>query len=234
MLRNLAFCRVNIVGEILKLAKLRQHGFIAKTDGVHIDVQRAFDAPPAGVAHAAPVLERIADERIRWDRRNRLVPVLHLHRRQRNINHIAVGTILGHLDPVAQMDHIVRRYLNARDKAEDRVLKDQHQHRRHRPKAGQNTRRIPADNHAEDNNAAGNKHDDFDHLHKPANRHPAGKPVCAVNVDHAAEERIDDQHPNDDHINKSRHLHEPSATQCVNEDDRRGLIDNNRRNQMGQ
>ena len=46
-----------------------------------VEQDGTFDTPSAAFAHAAPVLERIADQRVRRDRRDRLVEILHRRRR---------------------------------------------------------------------------------------------------------------------------------------------------------
>src|SRR5690606_39760532 len=51
-----------------------------------VQVQRALDPAAAGLAHAAPVLERVADQLLGRDRGDGLVPVLHRHRVQRDVD----------------------------------------------------------------------------------------------------------------------------------------------------
>jgi len=96
---------------------------------VHVDIDGALDATAAGLRHATPVLHGIADQRIGGNGGDGLVPVLNLDRRQRDVDHVAVGAVLGHLDPVANRHHVVGGDLYTRHETENRVLEDQHQNR---------------------------------------------------------------------------------------------------------
>ena len=49
-----------------------------ETDGVHVDIQRALDTAAAAFAHAAPVLERIADQGVWRNGGDGFIPILHL------------------------------------------------------------------------------------------------------------------------------------------------------------
>ena len=61
---------------------------------------------------------------------------------QRDVDDVAIGLVLGHLDPVADLDHVVSGELDARDQREDRVLEDQQQDRGHRTEAAQEDQRA--------------------------------------------------------------------------------------------
>ena len=102
-----------------------------QVDAVGINRQRAANAAPAGLEHAAPVLEAVAHQPPGRDGGDGFVKVLHLDSVQRNVGDKAIGADLGHLDPVAHAQHVVAAQLHASDKGQDGVLEHQHQHCRH-------------------------------------------------------------------------------------------------------
>ena len=78
-----------------------------------INKQAALDPAPAGLLHAAPVLERLGHQAPGRNRDNGLVEILHLDGVQGDIDHITVGTHLRHLDPVADSQQVVAGQLHA-------------------------------------------------------------------------------------------------------------------------
>ena len=74
---------------------------------MHIDIDGALNTSAAGFGHAAPVFERIRDQRIGWDGRNGFVPVLDFDRGQCHFKDVSISPVLGHLDPVPTGDHPV-------------------------------------------------------------------------------------------------------------------------------
>lgn len=139
-------------------------GIIEKPDAALIDEERTLDAPPAGFLHAAPVLEGVGDELAHRQSGDRLVPVAYFDGVEGDFDHVAVGVLAGHFDPVTDPHHIVRTELETRDEREDRVLKDQHQHRRHRPEPGEQDQRIPVDERCNDENRRHAENEDFPEL----------------------------------------------------------------------
>ncbi len=113
-LRELGVPRIDLtafLGKVLiqQIEAMQMLTFFA-TQKVHallIQKQAALDSPPAAFLHASPVLERIADKTLGRDVAYGLVPVLHLHRMQGNINDIAVYVELRHFHPVAHSDQVV-------------------------------------------------------------------------------------------------------------------------------
>ena len=109
------FFTFNMIGDILDFAKTLDHLLVQEFDGADIDIYRTLDPAAARILHPAPVFERFADQGIGGDGGDGLIPVLHLDRRQRHVEHIAVGAVFGHFDPVAARDHAVDRKLDAGD-----------------------------------------------------------------------------------------------------------------------
>ena len=61
---------------------------------------------------ASPVFERVGNQSVRRDRRNRLVPVLHRDSVELHIDDIAIRTELRHLNPIADANHVLGGELN--------------------------------------------------------------------------------------------------------------------------
>ncbi|MNJ14976.1 hypothetical protein D3C77_92140 [compost metagenome] len=102
-----------------------------ETHSAGVDEQAALDPPPARLLHAAPVLERLGHQAPGGDGDDGLVEILHLDRVQGNVHHIAIGADLGHLDPVADPQHVVAGQLHAGDERQQGVLVDQQDDCRH-------------------------------------------------------------------------------------------------------
>ncbi len=105
--------------------------FLACAEPYRVDIHIKSPAytPAPRHLHRLIILKRIRNKRIRRNRGDRVIPVAHLNRRQRHIDHLPVGVMLRHHNPVTFTKHIVGRKLHTGDKTEDCVLENQHQHR---------------------------------------------------------------------------------------------------------
>ena len=91
------------------LADVRDHVGSAYFQCVYVDVYVLVGPASSAFLHSPPVLERGRDERVRRDHGQGVVPVADLDRVEGYLLDIAVGAAVGHLDPVAEPDHIVLR-----------------------------------------------------------------------------------------------------------------------------
>lgn len=121
---------VDVVAQQVDFAVAGQHLGGAEAHARHVDVDRAHHTPAPRLLHAAPVLERVAHQQVGRQRDNRVVPVTDFDRRERDLLHAAVGPVFGHGNPVAHLQHVVGRELDARYEAEDAVAENQHDDRR--------------------------------------------------------------------------------------------------------
>ena len=124
---------------------------------------------------------------------DRLVEVLDFHRVERNVDHIAIGVHPGHFDPVADPQHILRGQLHAGDKAKDRILEHQQQHRRDRAKAGQQQQRRLVNQDGDDDDRRARQHKDFEDLEIPLDRAVARFGAALVHLVGVGQ-RLDDRH----------------------------------------
>ena len=170
--------------------------------GPGIDRYGAFDAPSAAFAHAAPVLERVADQRIGRDRRDRLVEILHLDRRQRDFGHVAVGAVFRHRDPVAGTQHVVGRELHARHQSQDAVAEDEHQDGGRSSESGQDRRGISVDQDADNQYAANADGDEFEHLVDAFQRPVAERFVFVRDFVERVEKRAYEHERGDDQVDE--------------------------------
>ena len=154
-----------VVGEHIKAAQGLRLGVAQKADALLVQVDAALDAPPTRLRHAPPVAERIRNQALGGDVGDRLVPVLHLDRVQGNVDHAAVHPDLRHLNPVAHPHHVVRAELHTGHQRQQGILKDQHQHRRHRPQARQQDEGRTIDQRGDHQDGRQRINDDLDHLH---------------------------------------------------------------------
>ncbi len=125
-----------IVAQQTEARKIDETAIIKKMDAVLVDHQRAHDPSAARFRHPAPVAETFINKPVRGDGSDGLVEILHLHRVQCDVDDVAIGVELRHLDPVAQADHVIGADLNRGDQREDRVLEHEHEHGRHGPQPG--------------------------------------------------------------------------------------------------
>ena len=156
---------LHVVLQQLEPGKVRHLLRVQKADGAGIDLQRALDAPPARLAHAAPVAVALAHQAPGGDGGDGLVKVLHLHGVQRNVDHVAVSAHLRHLYPVAQAQHVVGRQLHAGGERQDGVLEHQHQHRRHGAQARQHDQGRAVHQHRCGHDGAGQHQHQLAQLH---------------------------------------------------------------------
>src|SRR5690606_18477393 len=109
-----------------------------------VDVDRALDAAAAALEHAPPVLEAVLQELVRGDDGDRLVPVTDLHVVERDVDDVAVGIELRHLDPVADAHEVVVRELHTGDEGEQRITEDEQDDGHHRAQAAHEVPRRAA------------------------------------------------------------------------------------------
>ena len=74
---------------------------LKKADALLVNEKRTLDAATARFLHTAPVAERIRNQVIRRNYRNRIVPVAHFHRRKRNVNDRTISMVAFNFNPVA-------------------------------------------------------------------------------------------------------------------------------------
>ena len=122
--------------------------------GSHVNEQRAFDAATSTLAHASPVLERVTDQCVGRNGGDGLVEVLYFYGSQWHFNHITVGTVFGHGNPVARTKHVVGRKLHTGHQSQNAVLENQHQYGGWGPQAGQDGGCVPVNQDADDKNKA--------------------------------------------------------------------------------
>ena len=125
----------DIAAEQVHLGHAHFFLIVQETHAAGVDVQAALDTAPTGGLHATPVLERLGHQAPGGDGDDGLVEVLHLHRVQGDIHHIAIGADLGHFDPVTDAQHVVAGQLHTGDERQQGVLVHQQNHRRHRTQA---------------------------------------------------------------------------------------------------
>ena len=125
MAGQLLLLSFDVVPEHFDLRKLLDHFGRRELDAVDVNVDRALDAPPAGFAHASPVLERAGDQGIGRNGGDCLVPVLNFDCVEGDLDNAAVGAVIGHFNPVARTKHVMHDELDTGDETEDRVLENQ-------------------------------------------------------------------------------------------------------------
>ena len=157
------FRLVDVVGQQLDAAILIQHLRCAEAHAVHVDIHRPLHPSATTLLHAAPVLERVADQQIGGDGGDGIVPVAHLHRIECHLNHRTVGPIFRHGNPVAHLQHVVGRELHARYHAHDGVLEDEHQHGGRGSQSGQQREGRLVEQQGDDDDAS---HKPECHLHR--------------------------------------------------------------------
>ncbi len=177
-----------------------------KAHARRIDEQRALDAAAARLGHPAPVLVALGDQLPRRHRDDRVIEVRDLDGVQRDVDHRAVRAGRRHRDPVADPQHVVRRQLHAGDEAEQRVLEDQHQHRRHRADAGQQQADLLAGRITDHDERGRDEHHELDELHRAFQRQARlVAPGRAVRVFERGQRRADG-HRHEEHDQREQHL----------------------------
>ena len=86
----------------------------AETYRVDVYIQGTGHTAALALAHASPVLEGVADEDIRRDGCDGIVPVAHLDSIQRHLLNRAVDPVFVHDYPVSRPEHVVSRELHSR------------------------------------------------------------------------------------------------------------------------
>ena len=132
--------------------------------GVGVDVDRQLQSASARLAHAAPVLKRVAHEQIRRYGGDGLVEVLHLDSGERHFPYISVGAILVHGYPVARTQHVVGRKLHAGHKTEDGILENQHDDSSRSAKTGKHGAGTLVDDDAHHEDEAHHNGHEVEHL----------------------------------------------------------------------
>ena len=140
-----------------------------------VNQHAAFDAAPARILHPFPVFKRIGNQCISGNSSDGFVPVLHFHSGQADINHVTVGTILRHFQPIANAEHLIGRELNSSHQPEDRVFEHQHDDRgKSTDPTQQNERRFTHQNRC-GQQRRNHKENDLQTLHNAAHGHVAAK-----------------------------------------------------------
>ncbi len=146
------------------LAIAVDHLPIAKAHGIEVEMDRALDASPTALLHAAPVTVGRVEQFVCRDGRDRLVPVLDLDRVERDVEHVAVRIVGRHLDPVPLFHQVVGVDLEAGDEREQRVLKEQQQDRHHRTQAAEEHQRRLAGKERDAEDDADGDHDQLEQV----------------------------------------------------------------------
>lgn len=220
----------HVIRDVMNLLELLDHLVCAEPNAARVEIDAALDPPPAGRLHAAPVAERVRDERIAGHHRDRFVEVHDFDRVERNIDHVAVRVVLRHLDPVADPHHIVGRELHASHEAENRIFEDEHQHRRQRAETAQDDQRILPDEARDHDDAADDEQDDLDDLDIAFDRTDLGDLERAVDRFERVQQRIQYDNCRDDHISGGQFLDQ----RLIDRKYRREEVDDDRRNEMGE
>lgn len=137
---------------------------------------------------SAGVAERLAHQAPGGDGDDGLVEVLDLDRVQGDIHHIAVGPGLGHLDPVADVEHVVAGQLHAGDERQQGVLVHQQQHRRHGTQTRQQQQRRAVDQGGDDDDGGEDPQHHLGQLHVALDRAGAGMFGAGVDVQQRVEQ----------------------------------------------
>ncbi len=154
----------------LRLDQLLLLLLVEKMNAGGVDIQAALNASPAGGRHPAPVDKGVGDQRPRRDGGDGVIEVAHLHGGQADVRHRTVSAVFWHLQPVAELEHIVGGKLNPRHQPEYRVFKDQHQHGGHGAQTAYENRRGLADQQGDNQNPYQNGAHQLDALEDPLQR----------------------------------------------------------------
>ena len=143
---------------------------VEKMNAGGIDIQAALNASTAGRRHPAPVDKGVGDQGPRRNGCNRIIEVAYFNGGQTDVRHRAVGTVFRHLQPVAELEHIVGGKLNPCHKTEYRVFKHQHQNGGHGAQTADQNRRGLADQQGDNQNPHQDGAHQLDALEYPLQR----------------------------------------------------------------
>jgi hypothetical protein len=143
---------------------------------------------------------------------------------QGDVDHVAVGVELRHLDPVAHADQVVAGQLDARHQAEQRVAEHQQQHRRSRAEPTEDEERVAPDQRRDHHDGRQDVDDEHDRLQValdgPRGRLRRAGVHIAERVEEGADRARDHQHHGScdealregrDAVGQQRHEGEPGA-----------------------
>ncbi|MNV04748.1 hypothetical protein D3C71_950550 [compost metagenome] len=181
-LRQFGLLLAQVIAQHRELLQPGQHRRLHEAHAVLVQVQRALDPAATRFLHAAPVLERLGHQLLGRDGGDGLVEVLHGDGVQGDIDHIAIGVLAGHLDPVAQPHPAIATDLHAGHQRQDGVLEDQHQHRGGRAQAGHQVTQVHAGQGGHDRQPGDDEDDDLGHLQVALDRLVARVGAALVEV----------------------------------------------------
>ena len=170
VLLDAAFGIVDIFADQVDTAVFIQHLRRTEPHAGHVDTHRALHAAASRRLHAAPVLERIAHQQVGRQRNDRIVEIADFHRRERHLDHRAVGPVFGNRNPVPHLEHVVGRKLDAGDESQNAVAENQHDDRRRRSQTGQQTGGRLIDQDRNDQYAADQRRNALPGLPEPLDR----------------------------------------------------------------
>ena len=211
---------VDILPDEVDLPVTRQHLRRAEPDARHVDRHRTHHAAAARELHPAPVLERIGGEQVGRQHDDRIVPVADLHGRKRHLLHRAVRPVLRHGDPVADLQHVVGRELDARHESQDAVAEDQHDDGRRSAQPGQQDRRGLADQDGHDENRTDQQRDALRRLPQSLDGLVLPGGARCGDTEGGIEQRVDEAEDRNDDIGLHEAHHDDAHAGTLLEHDR--------------
>ena len=200
VLLDAAFGIVDIFADQVDTAVFIQHLRRTEPHAGHVDTHRALHAAASRRLHAAPVLERIAHQQVGRQRNDRIVPVLHFDGRERHLDHRTVRTVFGYGDPVPDLEHVVRRKLDARDEAEDAVAEDQHDDGRRSAQSGEQNGGRLADQDRDDEDTADQRCDSLPGLAQSVDRFVLPRRTRRDDIEGRIKQGVDKTEDRDDDV----------------------------------
>ena len=182
------------------LADVRDHVGSAYFQCVYVDVYVLVGPASSAFLHSPPVLERGRDERVWRDHGQGVVPVADLDRVEGYLLDIAVGAAVGHLDPVAEPDHVVLRKLHSGYKSQDAVLEYEHQDGRRGAESGKEHSRGLVYRDSEDDDGSYEIKYDLKALDEAVERVSAVLVRGGVYVEECQKDGVSDHHHYDQYI----------------------------------
>ena len=191
---------VDIFADDVYVAVPAQHVRRTEFHARHVQVHRTLHAAAARRLHSAPVLERIAHQQVGRQRNDRIVPVLHFDGRERHLDHRTVRTVFGYGDPVPDLEHVVRRKLDARDEAEDAVAEDQHDDGRRSAQSGEQNGGRLADQDRDDEDTADQRCDSLPGLAQSVDRFVLPRRTRRDDIEGRIKQGVDKTEDRDDDV----------------------------------